>query len=52
MAARHSALISWKIGYRFAEISEFEGNDNGFLLQDVTFDFSGVFFEVGVRIHL
>ncbi len=39
-----------KTGYRFAEISEFEGNNDGFLLKDVTFDFSGVFFEVGVRI--
>lgn len=43
--------LGGKIGYRFAEISEFEGNDNGFLLQDVTFDFSGVFFEVGIQIH-
>ena len=40
-----------KIGYRFAEISEFEGNDDGFLLKDVTFDFSGIFFDIGIQIH-
>ncbi len=40
-----------KIGYRFAEISDFEGNADGFLLKDVTFDFSGIFFDIGIGIH-
>lgn len=50
---RFSSLLSLvgKVGYRFAEISGFAGSDSGFLLRDVTFDFSGIFFEVGVRIH-
>ena len=40
-----------KIGYRFTEISEFEGNDDGSLLKDVTLDFSGIFFDIGIQIH-
>ena len=50
---RLASLLSLvgKIGYRFAEISEFEGSVDGLLLRDVTYDFSGIFFEVGVRIH-